>query len=478
MKAKLIMIAVRLIMGAIALGLGIWYLSSSIGGAALTYTSMDGFLSAIGAASGDIANVNGCFMCGYIAELFGVIGRAAEMFWTAMTDNIWLLMAIGFGIYLFVYTARYIFDAAKKTATLDTKEKGIEFKAWFDKIWPLALRILVVGAMMGMLGLGGTAAMRAVSEVIITPVLFVGTELAMAATGVTDAAACVGGVAAATNDVLNPILAPFMCIVGNVNSVMLAGAAGGFALMNYAWLGMGGGAITWIAGLALVIMFLIIGFNLFFEILSVVFKLIFVIIFMPLLLASAAFENAWAAASGLVKGALNMLIGAAVQVVRIALKTVIIYAVVSYAADAYFPGPADGYSAILPPMLNEQVQNPDAQTLSVMTVFSDCEKVSLTDGVVDADKFKNCFTARRAAVERRYPGAFDFLSDGWDFMMLMLGIFLLYFFAIAPTIDKMLGKNGKSDFDFGGNILTLGKKMWAAPKQIFETISKTVGKKD
>ena len=47
---------------------------------------------------------------------------------------------------------------------------------------------------------------------------------------------------------------------------MLAGAAGGFAMMNYAWLDMGGGAFTWLAGLSLVLMFLIIGFDLFFQI--------------------------------------------------------------------------------------------------------------------------------------------------------------------------------------------------------------------
>ncbi len=480
MKARLIMIAIRLIMGAIALGLGIWYLSSSIGGASLTYTSMNGFMSAVGAADGDIANVNGCFMCGYVAEIFGVIGRAAEMFWTAMVDNIWILMAIGFGIFLFIYTAQYIFDAAKKTAALDGKEKSLEFKGWFDKIWPQAMRIIVVGALMGMLGMGGTTALRAVTQVTVTPVLFVGTQMAMAATGVDNAASCGGGAiaAAAENDILNPVLQPFMCVVGNINSVMLSGAAGGFAMMNYAWLGMGGGAITWVAGLALVIMFLLIGFKLFFEILSVVFELIFVIIFMPLLLAAAAFEPVWNAASGLIKKALTMLVDAAVQVVRIALKTLIIYATVSYAADTYFPGPADGYSAILPPMMGREIQNPDAQTLSVMTVFSDCEKVSLAGGEMDADKFKNCFTARRAEVERRYPGAFDFLSDGWDFMMLMLGLFILYFFAVEPEINKILGKDLKTNLDFGGNILALGKKIWAAPKQIFETISKTVGKKD
>lgn len=477
MKAKLIMLAIRFIMGAIALGLGIWYLSSSIGGAALTYSSMDNFLGAIGVQNGDIATANGCFMCGYIAELFGVIGRAAEMFWTAMVDNIWILMALGFGIYMFIYTAQYIFDAAKKTTALDTKEKGLEFKAWFDKIWRQGVRVLIAGALMGMLGLGGTTALKTVSSITITPVLFVGAELSMAATGVSDAATCYA-LDTQSDEVLAPIMQPFMCVIGNINSVMLAGAAGGFAMMNYAWLGMGGGAFTWIAGLALVIMFLIIGFKLFFEILSVVFKLMFVVIFMPLLLAAAAFEPVWKMASGLFKKAIDLVVKAAIQIVSITLKTLIIYATVSYAADTYFPGPADGYSAILPPMMGAAPENPDAQTLSVMTVFSDCEKIAIADGEMDADKFKNCFTARRNQVERGYPGAFDFLHDGWDFMLLMIGLFLLYFFAVEPKIDELLGKNSKSDFDFGGNILALGKKIWSAPTQIFEAISKAVGKKD
>ena len=86
MKATLISIAIRILMGAIALGVGIWYLSSSIGGAAITYTSMDGFLHAIGVQNGDIATANGCFLCGYIEQLFAVIGDAAELFWNAMVD--------------------------------------------------------------------------------------------------------------------------------------------------------------------------------------------------------------------------------------------------------------------------------------------------------------------------------------------------------------------------------------------------------
>ena len=476
-KAKLILLLVKFIMGATALGLGIWYLSSSINGSAITYTSMDNFLNAIGAGN-DIADTNGCFLCKYVSELFGVLGDATEMFWTKIIDTLWVIMAIGFGVFLFVYTGQYIYDAAKQTAKVDTSEKKIELKTWFDKVWHQGVRLLICGALLGTLGMGGTTALRYVTRVTVTPVMFVGAELGMVATGVSDATKC--GAMETTeksDDILNPVLQPFMCSIGNLNATMLAGAGGGFSMMNYAWLGMGGGAITWVAGLALVILFLIIGFDLFFQVLSVVFKLIFIIIFMPIFIAAAAFEPVWKTASGLITKAIEMVATSAVKIVAISLKIVIIYATVSFAADAHFPGPVDGFSTVLPPMLGQTVQNPDAKTLSVINTFSECERVALDGGEMDANKFKNCFTAHRAMVERQYPGAFDFLGDGWGFLMMMIGIFALYYWVISPEIDKIIAPVGNSDFDFGGNIKQLGKNIWNLPVQITEKVTAALGKK-
>lgn len=490
-KAQLILIAVRVIVVLIALGLGIWYLSSSIGGAALTYTNMNNFLTAIG-ADGDIANASGCFMCKYVGELFGVIGTATDKFWALIIDYVWMLVALGFGLFLFIHTAKYLFDAAKKTTALDGKEKKLEFKGWFDTVWKQAVRVLFVGALMGMLGAGGTTALRTVSEITITPVLYIGAELSMAASGVNDATKC--GALDVQNensaDILNPILQPFTCVVGNINSIMLAGAAGGFAMMNYAWMGMGGGAFTWIAGLALVIMFLIIGFDLFFQILSVIFKLVFLIIFLPLLLAATAFEGTWKLANGLVKKALNMLVSSAVRIIAITLKVVILYATISYAADTYFPGPTDGYSAILPPMMGQRPTSQNAQTMAVMNVFATCERVGLADGEMDKDKFKDCFMQQTQIVEAQYPGAFDFLRNGFEFMLLMLGLFALYYYAVAPRIDKLIpagaiklpipGEDADvstgEQFDFGAWTYDLGKKIIHAPVQIAEKISKAMDK--
>ena len=478
-KAKLILLAVKIVMWATALGIGIWYLSSSLSGASLTYTSVDNFLNAAGVQNGDIATANGCFMCRYVSDLFGVLGDATEMFWTAMLDALWVIMIIGFGVFLFIHATKHIYNSATETAKDDAKEKKIEFKSWFDKVWKQALRIMVVGVFIGALGMGGTAALRTVSNITIKPVMFVGAELSMAATGVNNAAQC-NAMTVTSNeskDLLNPILQPFMCVVGNINSVMLAGAAGGFALMNYAWLDLGGGAFTWIAGLTLLLMFLIIGFDLFFQILSVIFKLIFLIIFMPLLLAASAFEETWGAAKGLLGKGVDMLVSSAVRIVAITLKVLIIYATVSYTADTYFPGPNDGYSAILPPLLGKAPENPDSKTLSVMNVFSTCERVALVNGEMDKDKFKDCFTARKAEVERKHPGAFDFLADGWDFLLMMACLFFLYYYAISPKIDKLLGKESKEMFDFGTWIKDIGTTVWKSPIEMTKKLTDAMGKK-
>lgn len=475
-KAKIILGIFKVFMWIGILGLGVWYLSSSLGGAAITYTSVDNFLIAAGVENGDISSANGCALCKYITDLFSVLGRATEMFWSAMLDSLWIIIVIGFGIFVIIEAIKHLFEAAKQTTKDEQTEKKLEFKAWAEKIIKQGTRVAIIGVLIGALGMGGVGALKTVSNITITPVMYLGAELSLAASGTGAATQC-RALEATENleqssngtDFLNPILSPFLCVIGNINSVMLAGAAGGFSMMNYAALDMGGGALTWLAGLGLVLMFLVIGFDLFFQILSVVFKLIFIVIFMPLLLAAAAFEKTWSFANGLVDKAINMLVSSAVRIVAITLKVIIIFGTVSYAADSYFPGPVDGYSVVIPPLLtNEAPENPDTKTLSVLNVFSTCESVSLVDGVVDKDKFTNCFTARKAEVERKYPDAFDFLENGWDFLVMMGFIFALYFLVINQKVDKILGGGDKEMFDYGGWLRGLTTTTLKSPMKIAE----------
>lgn len=473
MKKLLISWLIRFVFGAIALGVGIWYISSSIGGESLTYTSLDGFMNAVGAKDGNIASVNGCFMCKYVNDLFMVLGDSTELFWNTILEYLWVLLAVGFGIFLFVHAIKHISKSADDATKYDTKDVKFDFKSWFEPVWRQGIRILFVGALIGALGMGGTGALKTVSNITIKPVMLIGTELSMAATGMTSSAQCNPNFNNQDNP-MSSISGSFMCIVGNINAIMLAGASGGFALMNYAWMGLGGGLFTWLSGFGVVILFLIMGFDLFFKLLSVIFKLIFLIIFLPMFIAGAAFEKTWKLSSGLLSKGIDMLIGSAVRVIAISLQVVIMFSVMFYAADSYFPGPVDGYSSILPPIFGKAPENLDAQAMSVANVFSKCEKVSLTNGVVDGDKFKACFKSESAIVEQKYPGAFDFTGDGWGFLLLMMGLFFLYFYVVGPRVDSLLAsvKIGTDTFDdFGGELKKFGKIAWNKPQELANKIN-------
>jgi hypothetical protein len=476
MKKWLIEKGLKCLLIAIAIGIGIWYLASSIGGASLSYTSMDLFLQQIGVENGDIASANGCFLCKYIADLFAVLGRATEMFWTGIVKRLWILMAIGFGLFVIFHTVKYIREQAesKDVKDLTDAEPKLEFNKWFEKVWKTGIRVIFAGALIGALNLSGNTSLKAITNVTVTPVMFIGTQLSMAATGIISGARCdMPAVAEDSEDILTPVLHPFMCLMGNLNTVILAGAGAGFALMNYSWLGLGGGTFTWLAGLALIIMFMFIGFDLVFQVLNVIFKLIFVIIFIPLMIAAAAFEQVWGLAKNIMNSAINMLVNSAISILKISLKIIIIYAVVYFSADSYYPGPEDNFTTILPPLLSEiTTENTDEQTKSVMAVFSTCEKRSVVNGEMDKDTFLSCFESERQIVEAKYPDAFDFLGNGFEFMLFMIGVYFLYFWIVSPKVDELLGsgKDDKETFDYGNWVKEFGKKTYKLPADVYMKI--------
>lgn len=490
-KLQIISIVLRILGVAIALGLGIWYLTSTIGGDALTYTSLDNFMHSVG-ADGDISNLGHLFLGGYLVELLNILGQVSEMFWTGIVDNLWILMAAGFAIYMFLSAIKFIWDASKKNASYSTSANDLDFKKWFDPVWKLGVRILIAGVAIGVLSAGGTESLKVVSNILISPILYIGAILSMTATGVASATDC-NVILGATelSGAMSALSGAFMCVLGNLYAVMLAGAAGGFALMNYAWLGLSGGIMTWISGMLLVVAFLIVGFDLFFQIFSVLFKVVFVIIFLPILIAAAAYEQVWKVASGLFRKALGTVVSAAVAIISISLKITILFSIVYYAADSLFPGPTDSYTSILPPMFEMQMTgktSPQAQY--VMNAFAKCEAESKdADGLVDADLFKPCFLEQKAQIEQVYPDAFDFLKDGWTFLLLMFGLIFAYYYVLVPRIDKLLpyGKvkiplahteetdlSTSEKFDIGKWTYDLGAKALRAPRKWFDAAVKSM----
>ena len=473
LKTKIISLCIKFGINLILIGLGLWYVSVAIGGSSISFSSLDNFLSAIGVKDGDITSANSCFLCSYIERLFAMIGNVAESFWIKIVGTLSLLLFLGFGIFLIISIAQHLYEASKKNAVLDAGDKKLEFKPLFDKILNQGIRVLIVGSFLVFANTNNSniSFLKSLSNIVISPVMLIGSEISMIATKTAYSTVCNIDSEKSKDDLLNPIMRPFMCIISNINFISLAGISGGFALMNYSWLGLGGGTLTWIAGLGLVIMFILIGFNLFFQILSVLFKLIFIIIFFPIIIFFYTFEKTWNIAKDVAPNAFNMIVDSSIKIVSITLKTLILYSIVSFCADEYFPAPQDGYNSILPPIL-ENRNNTDEKTDSIISVFSTCEKVSIEKGLVDKDKFKNCFTAKKAEVERKYPGAFDFMDNGFEFIILMIGMFFIYFYLISPKIDGLLGSIGKEDFDYGGYLKTFGKTVKNIPEKIFKMVNK------
>ena len=114
-KFQWISIGLRILGIVIALWLGIWFLSSSIHGDSLTYTSVDNFLAAIGADNG-IESTGTMFLGKYVIDLLNILGEASKLFWSGIVDNLWILMGAGFAIYMFISAIKYVWDKMKKNS--------------------------------------------------------------------------------------------------------------------------------------------------------------------------------------------------------------------------------------------------------------------------------------------------------------------------------------------------------------------------
>lgn len=218
------------------------------------------------------------------------------------------------------------------------------------------------------------------------------------------------------------------------------------------------------------------GFDLFFQILSVIFKLVFLVIFLPLIVAASAFEKTWKIASSALKNSITMLVDSAIKVIGISLKVVIIFAIISFAGSDIFRG-----AGVFPPLLGSENVTTD-ETLSVQNTFSMCEAQSTQqNGEIDKDIFKQCFKSQKQIVEARYPGAFDFMRDGFGFLILMAGLVFIYFYIISPRIDKIMTSvppfepfnksDGKGGFDdFGSDLKKMAKMTWQKPQEFADKL--------
>ena len=100
----------------------------------------------------------------------------------------------------------------------------------------------------------------------------------------------------------------------------------------------------------------------------------------------------------------------------------------------------------------------------------------MVDGDISKDKFKTCFIEQRKIVEQKYPNAFDFMDDGFEFMLFMIGVALLYFWIISPKIDKLITENKSDAFDYGQKLKEFGNTVYSAPGKIFTAVKDALNK--
>ncbi len=499
MNPKLILLIIKVVLWIIALGIGFFYMYSTLDGASIPYTSLTDFLTATGACSnGENCDISGtaCFLCPYIENLLYLISNASVGLYGIILNHTWILLVFGFALYILFETYKTIKTKIEEATKLDEAEQKLDFKTYFEPIKKQGVRLLIVGALLGAFTINKTSAMSTMSKIVIEPVLSIGNYVAMKITNIppeycptpqNEEEIPIPKFMKDNNLVINQdaniltssLMNPFLCSIGNVNTILLAGASGGFTLMNLGW--WDGSIFVWIAGFSMIFLFMVIGFNLIFDFMNIVLSLSFLIIFMPLIIASYAFKIPLFSNVG--PTSVGILINAAANTILIALKVAILYVIILFPADKYFPGPLDGYTAVFPPeiagfSLSETASNNLDKTTQterpqIAEVLQKCSEVSKqSDGKMNKDTFKNCYQEAKT----HYPDAFTWLDNSIDFFLMMIGVLVIYWTLIRKKIDEILG-NKKSIFNFGDTVYDAGKKTGKSIGTVVKIFVKKVAKK-
>ena len=94
----------------------------------------------------------------------------------------------------------------------------------------------------------------------------------------------------------------------------------------------------------------------------------------------------------------------------------------------------------------------------------------LSEYKIKKDKFLKCFDTQKTVVTKQYPHAFDFMDDGFEFLLFMIGIALLYFWIISPKVDELINTKNKEPFNYGDWLKQFGKTVYGTPEKIYNTI--------
>ncbi|MCL2629881.1 MAG: hypothetical protein FWD33_04345 [Alphaproteobacteria bacterium] len=290
----------------------------------------------------DLAGSDGCLFCPYVQNLIQAVGSVAGQVYTTFINHIWILLVLGFGIFAAKTAYDVLRESMNKTADVtDLGERTFDMAKWVDGLWKQAIRIIVVGVFLGALGGFGMNGAKIISEFTVKPILSIGTFISMKVANIPDSLCPYEDDQQQQNNensIISPsALRPLMCMTGAMNAVALQGAHKGFSTMKDS----NGNPILWLLGLALVALFAMYGLKIFFELMNIVFTVLFFIMFLPIIIASYAFNNVWGISKNVSDNMLNQVTNMAIAMVSISLRFTMFYTIMTFAFDSN-PGSASG----------------------------------------------------------------------------------------------------------------------------------------
>ncbi|MDR2685445.1 MAG: hypothetical protein LBB23_01575 [Rickettsiales bacterium] len=311
-----------------------------------------------------------CIFCPHIRQLVGAMDNAALSVYEVFVNHIWVMMLLGFGVFATITAFQLLKKSADQTAQIeDLGERTFDFTKWIDTLWRQGVRIVIVGVILGAIGSLGSTMPRIATEITLKPILSMGTYISLGIAGLPDSL-CPNSLSLSENSkvpfagegvprsggvvvnnspasagqgggITESATEPLLCFSNIITTITLAGAAKGFDTMNNAGINK---PILWFFGLALAVFFALYGVKLFFELMNILFTILFFIMFLPVIIAGYAFDNVWPVAKNITSNALSQTLGLAVAMVSLALKLSVFYYMIMFAVNNH---PSSPFAALL-----------------------------------------------------------------------------------------------------------------------------------
>ena len=244
-----------------------------------------------------------------------------------------------------------------------------------------------------------------------------------------------------------------LCLMNSVNMVFLSAMNSGSNMVSMSWKSFINHPIAnakalpdVIAGAAVIIVFFLMYLMIPFSIVDIVFTLGVMISFVPLMIASYAYQDV-GMVKGFAKNAISLLWHIVFYIVMYSIFLGILYSSFIYIADMYYPGPLDNFTYLFPDFIYSSMVNSKTYNIQLSSVFQNC--VNIAAGNIS--KMQSCLL--KSGMDLNMP-SFD--NPGGSLLPIFtFGIVsLMLMFGSIKTYTSIIGGNLLHIGVYAQNILT------------------------